>query len=100
MGVRHHAPQIVVIHPYGAAVREDQDISATGVYILTQDRWEPGTPVRLTLHHSCVEHEDSGHDITLPAAYREHGFSGCAESNPVFVCRFGQTDWRKLEIFR
>lgn len=69
MGVRHPAPQIVVIHPSGTAEKEDpvKDISATGVYILTEDRWDPGTPVPLTLHHTCIEHEDSGHDITLPA---------------------------------
>lgn len=68
-GVRHPAPQIVVLHPSGTAEKEDpvKDISATGVYLLTDDRWDPGTPVPLTLHTASLEHEDSGHDITLPA---------------------------------
>jgi PilZ domain-containing protein len=69
MGVRRAAPQIVVIHSCGATERKYpvKDISATGVYLLTQDRWASGTPVPLTLHHSCIEHEDFGNDITLPA---------------------------------
>jgi hypothetical protein len=69
MGVRHPAPDIAVIHPSGTTEKDDpvKDVSATGVYMLTQDRWDPGTPVPLTLHHTNIEDKGSAHGITLPA---------------------------------
>jgi hypothetical protein len=61
-------------------VREDpvKDISATGIYILTEDRWDEGTPVPLTLHRKSTQHEDSEDDFTLPAKTVRAGEDGVA----------------------
>jgi hypothetical protein len=80
MGTRQPAPQIVAIHPSQEDVKEDavKDISATGIYILTEDRWGEGTPVPLTLHRKSTQHEDSEDDFTLPAKTVRTGEDGVA----------------------
>lgn len=87
MGTRVPAPQFVAIHPTDhntteapiKDIAQDQikDISATGIYILTKDRWENGTPVPLTLHRSSLKDElDEANDLTLPATAVRSGQDG------------------------
>ena len=78
MGTRQPAPELVAIHPSEEDVKEDlvKDISATGIYILTEDRWDEGTPVSLTLHRRSTQHEDSEDDFTLPAKTVRSGEDG------------------------
>lgn len=80
MGARQPAPQLVAIHPSHEDVKEDpvKDISATGIYILTDDRWDEGTPVPLTLHRRSIQNEDSEDDFTLPAKTVRSGEDGVA----------------------
>jgi len=78
MGARQPAPQLVAIHPSQEDAKEDpvKDISATGIYILTEDRWEEGTPIPLTLHRKSNQQEGSEDDLTLPAKTVRSGEDG------------------------
>lgn len=45
-----------------------RDISATGMYLLTQERWQPGTPVTVTLHRAeALSTAGEAEVIKLPA---------------------------------
>ena len=57
-----------------------KDISATGIYVLTEDRWEPGTTVDLTLHRLDLEKDETVHEFTLHAKAVRAGFDGVAFS--------------------
>ena len=93
MGVRHPAPHFVVLHPphpssepekqnpieeTGDSLKQDpiKDISATGIYILTEDRWEKDAHVPLTLHRTNQQDENSSQDFTLPATAVRNGEDG------------------------
>src|ERR1700761_5361735 len=54
----------------GSDLRQDaiRDISATGVYLLTRERWQPGTPVVLILHRTGLQTTDyATESINMPA---------------------------------
>jgi len=81
-GARHPAPGFSVLHPSGAIVREDQikDISATGIYLLTNDRWEPGTQLGLTLRRKYLEDQGPGNEFVLQAKVVRCGKDGVGMS--------------------
>jgi PilZ domain len=65
-------------HWAGKAVAVDsiRDISATGVYLVTEERWNPGTPVTLTLHRAGVTAEKADEQVTLQARVARTGEDG------------------------
>jgi hypothetical protein len=56
-------------HWAGEAVAVDsiRDISATGIFLITEKRLNPGTPVTLTLDHAAVMGGSAGDQVTLQA---------------------------------
>jgi hypothetical protein len=42
-----------------------RDISATGVYLLTQERWYPGTVIKIVLQRKSGTDADSGRSIAV-----------------------------------
>ena len=81
-GVRHPAPRFEVIHPSGSEVKPDEikDISASGVYLLTNEPWTPGTHVPLTLHRKSQEENDKAGDFTIDAEVVRRGNDGAGLS--------------------
>jgi hypothetical protein len=81
-GKRHPAPRFEVIHPSGESVKPDEikDISATGVYLLTDEPWQPGTHVPVTLHRKSQEENDNGDDFTIDAKVVRRGNDGAGLS--------------------
>jgi hypothetical protein len=56
-----------------------RDISATGMYLLTQERWQPGTPITVTLHRAeAVSTEHEAEIVKLPARSVRCGRDGVA----------------------
>ncbi|MFZ0745812.1 MAG: hypothetical protein WAM85_15490 [Terracidiphilus sp.] len=66
---RRQAPGLAACHWNGSVLKQDdiRDISCTGVYLLTNERWVPGTLVSLTLQKKFSPEEISGHRIALQA---------------------------------
>lgn len=64
---RRPVPEFVVYYPDGASQKPAgiKDISSTGVYLLTDERWMPGTRIPLTLQRKGPLEEDSARRITL-----------------------------------
>jgi hypothetical protein len=62
----------------GAAARRDEikDISSTGLYLLTEERWLPGTVVSLTLQMNSLLEEISERRITVQAKTIRWGEDG------------------------
>lgn len=59
---RRTSPALAAYHWKGSIARENsvRDISSTGAYLLTQERWEPGEVIALTLQRSGpLERENS-----------------------------------------
>jgi len=65
---RENAP-LVVYYWDGAspASHPVRDASPTGIYLLTEHRWYPGTVLALTLQLTEVEHDDPERAITVNA---------------------------------
>lgn len=57
--LRRYVPGMVAHYFTGGAPRghEIADISMTGMYILTEDRWMPGTMIQMTLQKPCARGE-------------------------------------------
>lgn len=56
-----------------------RDISATGMYLLTQERWQPGTPITVTLQRAeAVSTEHEAEIVKLPARSVRCGRDGVA----------------------
>ena len=75
---RRHAPEFVVYFPDGQT-RESadiHDISSTGVYLLTGERWLPGTHIQLTLQRRGDFEEDSKRRVTLQSRVVRWGEDG------------------------
>jgi hypothetical protein len=62
------APLLVAFYWDGAAPRahQVQDISSTGFYLLTTERWLPGTMVTMTLQRTDVTNGHSGAEPHIP----------------------------------
>ena len=81
-GKRHPAPRFEVIHPSGEEIKPDEikDISASGVYLLTNEPWAPGTEVPLTLHRKGLDPEEPQDEFTLEAKVVRRGKDGAGLS--------------------
>ena len=75
---RKAAHGFVAHHWSGSAVRQDdiKDISSTGLYLLTEERWLPGTVVSLTLQMKSPLEEISERRITVDAKAVRWGEDG------------------------
>src|SRR5882757_3441318 len=59
---RTKAPLLVAYYWDGSvpASHQIQNISSTGFYLLTEDRWLPGTMVTMSLQRTDMAHQNSG----------------------------------------
>jgi hypothetical protein len=75
---RRPAPQFVAYHSTGATPKQEdiKDISSTGIYLLTEERWLPGTPVLLTIQKRGPLEENGERKVTLRATSARWGEDG------------------------
>lgn len=75
---RRAVPEFVAYHNTGSAPKQEniKDISANGVYLLTKERWLPGTPVLLTIQRRGPLEENRENRVTLRAKSVRWGKDG------------------------
>jgi Flp pilus assembly protein TadG len=75
---RQESPHVVAHYWDGAAplAHRIRDISSTGLYLLTEQRWYPGTVVRMSLQSESVVEADPDHSITVNAKVVRSGTDG------------------------
>jgi hypothetical protein len=75
---RRPAPEFVAYHSTGPTPKQEdiKDISSTGVYLLTEERWLPGTPVLLTIQKRGPLEENGERKVTLRATAARWGEDG------------------------
>jgi len=75
---RRPAPGLAAFHGSGTDQKQDQirDISAAGIYLVTDERWEPGTVIPLTLQPKDEVLEIARRQITLQAKAVRTGNDG------------------------
>ncbi len=66
---RCQSPGLAAYHWTGSTPRQDdvKDISCTGIFLLTEERWQPGTVVALTLQKKGPPEESSERRVNLQA---------------------------------
>ena len=64
---RHPLPDVVAFHWTGGSPREFKigNISATGMFLLTEDRWFPGTVILMTLQRTWSHNEKRRESIAV-----------------------------------
>lgn len=73
---RRNSPALAAYHWKGSIPRENsvRDISATGAYLVTQERWEPGEVIALTLQRSGPLERDNSFPVRARAVrWDDHG---------------------------
>ena len=75
---RRETPNLVAHYWDGAGpmAHPIRDISSTGIYLLTEQRWYPGTLVRLLLQRAGVAETDPDRSITVNAKVVRSGRDG------------------------
>src|ERR1700722_5950447 len=75
---RRVVPNLVAHYWDGAAplAHHIRDISSTGLYLLTEQRWYPGTLVRILLQRTSVAETDPDRSITVNAKVVRSGSDG------------------------
>jgi hypothetical protein len=75
---RQESPHLVAHYWDGAAplAHRIRDISSTGLYLLTEQRWYPGTLVRILLQRTDVAETDPDRSITVNAKVVRSGSDG------------------------
>jgi len=76
---RMRSPLLVAYYCDGAATvaNEIHDISSTGLYLLTKERWHLGTMITMTLQRTDIEHNsDAEHHIAVLSKVVRHGEDG------------------------
>jgi Flp pilus assembly protein TadG len=75
---RQEAPELVAHYWDGAApmAHDVRDISSTGLYLLTEQRWYPGTLVKISLQRNGVTDTDPDHSITVSGKVVRSGADG------------------------
>jgi hypothetical protein len=75
---RQESPHVVAHYWDGAAPlpHRIRDISSTGLYLLTEQRWYPGTVIRLVLQRSSAAETDPDRSITVNATVVRSGSDG------------------------
>lgn len=77
---RHIDPRLVVFYWNGASPvpRSLRDISATGFYLLTEERWYPGTLIDMTLQRTETNDDGNRSAISVRAKVIRAGEDGVA----------------------
>jgi hypothetical protein len=75
---RRTSPELAAYHWNGSIPHQDQvrDISSTGAYLLTHERWEPGSLISLTLQRTGPFEKAPEHRISVQARavrWDDHG---------------------------
>ncbi len=75
---RRTSPELAAYHWNGSVPHQDQvrDISSTGAYLLTRERWEPGSLISLTLQRTGPFEKAPEHRISVQARavrWDDHG---------------------------
>jgi hypothetical protein len=75
---RRSSPELAVYHWNGLVPQQDlvRDISSTGAFLLTHERWEPGQVISLTLQRSGPFEQSPEHRISVQARavrWDDHG---------------------------
>ena len=75
---RYPAPGLAVYYWTGGPPQAHsiRDVSATGLYVVTSERWYPGTQVRLTLTNTDSEEQPAERSITVEARAIRWGNDG------------------------
>ena len=75
---RQESPHVVAHYWDGAAplAHRIRDISLTGLYLLTEQRWYPGTVVRMSLQSESVVETDPDRSVTVNAKVVRSGADG------------------------
>jgi hypothetical protein len=79
---RRPAPDLAAFHPSGSGMKQERvkDISATGVYLVTSERWLPGEVISLTLQRKGPPEKSPDRRITLKTMAVRWGEDGVALS--------------------
>lgn len=77
-GVRRPAPGCTALQWNGTSFRQHtiRDISATGIFLITTERWPQGTQMALTLHRTGAQGAKAEDQITLQARVVRWGEDG------------------------
>jgi uncharacterized protein len=87
---------------------EIRDVSETGLYVVTAERWYPGTIIRMTLTKPDKAHSPSGRSITIQARSMRWGNDGVGlefvieaaqNSRRVQPTSFDPVDGKQLDAF-
>jgi len=75
---RKQVPDLAVFFWSGAAPKEHEvrDISATGLYLITEERWYPGTLVMMTLQKKSEDLDSSERSIAVQSRAIRWGEDG------------------------
>jgi hypothetical protein len=77
-GERKPAPGLIAHFWTGGPPKSQpvRDISATGMYVVTEERWYPGTQIRITLTKTLEDGSRAGQSITVMATAVRSGNDG------------------------
>ncbi len=77
---RHSTPRLVAYYWDGATpqARPIRDVSSRGLYLVTEQRWYPGTLVTMTLQRTEKEHDGTKRSIAVQARVIRDGDDGVA----------------------
>jgi len=77
-GLRNQYPKLVAYYWTGASPKAFRigDISPTGFYLITEDRWVLGTQILMTLQREEGDAEDHNNSITVPSKVIRCGADG------------------------
>lgn len=77
---RRISPSLAAYHWRGTIPRENcvRDISSTGAYLVTQERWEPGEVIALTLQRSGPPEKENSFPVQVKAVrWDDNGVAVC-----------------------
>ena len=76
--VRWPAPDLVAYQIRGESLRklEVRNISSTGIYVLTGERWKPGETIQLSLQKNGLPEQRVEHRVELEAGAARYGKDG------------------------
>ncbi|MGA9585713.1 MAG: PilZ domain-containing protein, partial [Terracidiphilus sp.] len=73
---RRNSPSLAAYHMKGSALRQNvvRDISATGAFLVTQERWEPGEIIAISLQRSGPLARENSFSVQAKAVrWDDHG---------------------------
>lgn len=75
---RNRFPRLVAYYWNGGSPKALRvgDVGSTGFYLITEDRWSPGTQILMTLQHTEGDAESPENSVTVPARVVRAGPDG------------------------